>query len=295
LDFYTNVRQYGKNILYRGVENGKKVARRIEYRPTLFVPAKKKSKYKTLAGDYVEPIKPGTINDAREFLQRYEGVETFPIYGNNRYEYTYIADLHSDDVLWDQKYITIAYVDIEVSSANGFPEPDLATEEITAITVLIDGKYTTLGCGDYTPHRPDVTYIRCEDEANLLRKFLGFWSCNYPDIVTGWNIKFFDIPYLINRIVRILGEDEVKKISPWKKIRDPRLSGSLPQVFSNSFARVVHSFVYLVGRARRNEDRYCGLRQLTSPVPNQLSVVRRVQHPRHRTGLEDRNLRLEVE
>lgn len=219
MDFYTNVRQYGKYILYRGVENGKKVARRVEYRPTFFVPAKSKSKYKTLHGKFVEPIQPGNINDAREFLERYQGVETFPIYGNNRYEYTYIADLHPEDVLWDQKYLTIAYIDIEVGSENGFPEPREANEEVTAITILIDGKFTTFGCGDYTPHRENVTYIKCQDEIDLLKRFLGHWSCNYPDIVSGWNIKFFDIPYLVNRIIRVLGEKEANILSPWKKLR----------------------------------------------------------------------------
>ena len=219
MDFYTNVRQYGKNILYRGVENGKKVARRVEYRPTLFVPSKKKSKYKTLDNHFVEPIQPGTINDARDFLERYDGVETFPIYGNNRYEYTFIADQNSDDVLWDAKYIRIAYLDIEVSSQNGFPEPREATEEVTAITILVDGKYDTFGCGDYVPHRPDVTYHKCKDEIDLLRRFLAFWSENYPDIVTGWNSKFFDVPYLVNRMMRVLEDGEHNKISPWKKLR----------------------------------------------------------------------------
>ena len=219
MDFYTNVRQYGKNILYRGVENGKKVARRVEYRPTLFVPSKKKSKYKTLDNHYVEPIQPGTINDAREFLQRYEGVETFQVYGNNRYEYTFIADQNADEVLWDQKYITIAYLDIEVSSANGFPEPREATEEVTAITILVDGKFDTFGCGDYVPHRPDVTYHKCKNEVDLLRKFIAHWSQNYPDIVTGWNVKFFDMTYLVNRMIRVLDEGEHNKLSPWKKLR----------------------------------------------------------------------------
>ena len=219
MDFYTNVRQYGKYILYRGVENGKKVSRRVEYRPTFFVPAKKKTKYKTLDGHYVEPIEPGNINDARDFLERYQNVETFPIYGNNRYEYTYIADLNPEDVLWDQKYLTIAYLDIEVGSENGFPEPREANEEVTAITILVDGKYTTFGCGEYVPHQENITYIRCKDEIDLLRKFLGHWSCNYPDIVTGWNVKFFDIPYLINRMERVLGEKEASVFSPWKKVR----------------------------------------------------------------------------
>jgi DNA polymerase elongation subunit (family B) len=219
MNFYTNVKQYGKYILYRGVENGKKISRRVEYRPTFFVSSNKKSKYKTLAGHYVEPIEPGNINDAREFLQRYEGVETFPVYGNNRYEYTFIADQHpEDEVVWDPSYIRVAYLDIEVSSANGFPEPREAAEEVTAITILVDGKYDTFGCGDYVPHRPDVTYHKCKDEVELLRKFIAHWSENYPDIVTGWNVKFFDMTYLINRMMRVLSDGEANRLSPWKKL-----------------------------------------------------------------------------
>jgi len=41
------------------------------------------------------------------------------------------------------------------------------------------------------------------------------WSMNYPDIITGWNSRFFDIPYLVNRIVKILGQKMANKLSPW--------------------------------------------------------------------------------
>ena len=52
---------------------------------------------------------------------------------------------------------------------------------------------------------------------SLLIKFLDFWTKqeNMPDVITGWNIRFFDIPYLINRTARILGMDMIKKFSPW--------------------------------------------------------------------------------
>lgn len=223
MDFYTNVRLYGKNILYRGVENGKRIARRVEYRPTFFVPSNKKSKYKTLAGQNVEPIEPGNINDAREFLERYKNVDTFPIYGNNRYEYTYISDQFPDEVLWDKSNLLIAYLDIEVASDNGFPEPMEAAEEVLCITVRMDRKFFTFGVGDYVPHREDVEYTRCKDEIDLLRKFLGFWSLHYPDIISGWNVKLFDIPYLINRMMRVLGDKEANLISPWKKFRDRKV------------------------------------------------------------------------
>jgi len=49
---------------------------------------------------------------------------------------------------------------------------------------------------------------------------MKFWKDKYPDIITGWNTKFFDIPYLINRFRKILGDDEAKKLSPWNYITE---------------------------------------------------------------------------
>jgi DNA polymerase elongation subunit (family B) len=217
-DFYTNIRVSGKFILFRGVESGKRVQRKVEYRPTFFLPSREKTEFKTLAGEYVKPIQPGTIPECREFLQRYESVDNFPVYGNNRYEYAFIGDKYPDDILWDINKALIAYLDIEVGSENGFPEPKDANESITAITIKVKGNYFVFGCGDYVKHRDDVHYARCRDEHDLIRRFLDLWTRFHPDIVTGWNIEGFDIPYLVNRIIKILGEDEAKKLSPWNKL-----------------------------------------------------------------------------
>ena len=217
-DFYTNVSVSGRFILLRGVENDRRVRRKVEFRPTFFLSSQEKSEYKTLAGEYVKPIQPGTIPECREFLQRYENVDNFPIFGNNRYEYAYIADEYPDDILWDINKITVAYLDIEVGSEFGFPEPKDANESITAITIKVKGNYFVFGCGDYSKHRDDVHYAKCRDESDLIRRFLDLWSRWHPDVVTGWNIKTFDIPYLVNRITKILGEDEAKKLSPWNRL-----------------------------------------------------------------------------
>jgi len=216
-DFYTNISVAGKYILYRGVENDKRVRRKIEFCPTFYLIANEKTEYKTLSGEFVKPIQPGTIPECREFLERYESVDNFPVFGNNRYEYSYIADTFGDDILWDINKVSIAYLDIEVGSENGFPEPRNANEEITAITLKIKGNYFVFGVGDYSKHRDDVHYAKCRDESDLIRRFIDLWTRFYPDVVSGWNVKFFDIPYLVNRITKLFGEAESKKLSPWNR------------------------------------------------------------------------------
>ena len=74
------------------------------------------------------------------------------------------------------------------------------------------------GCGDFNNYRDDVTYHKCRDENQLIMKFLEMWETNYPDIVTGWNIQFFDIPYIYNRITKLMGDNTSKRLSPWRKI-----------------------------------------------------------------------------
>ncbi len=213
--FYTNVQVYGSRILYRGIHNGRPERKRVDYNPTLFTSSQKPTEYTTIHGEYVAPVSPGNIRDCRDFIKMYEDVDGFKIYGNQRYEYSFISDNFSNDVDWDISLINIANIDIEVGSENGFPEPDDANEPLTAITVKTRNKFMVFGCGDFNNNRDDVQYIKCRDEHDLIKRFLDFWSLDYPDIVTGWNIKFFDIPYLVNRITKLLGQDEAKRLSPW--------------------------------------------------------------------------------
>ncbi len=222
-NFYTNVQVYGSRILYRGVENGRKVRRKIDYFPTFFVPAKEKTEWTTIHGEHVAEIKPGNIREARDFIKQHEDVSGFKIYGNNKYEYAFIADTFPDDVEWDASLINITNIDIEVGSENGFPEPSTASEPITAITFRNKNKFVVLGCGKFNNLRDDVWYIQCRDEVDLLKRFLDEWTFDYPDIITGWNVKFFDIPYLVNRITKILGEADAKRLSPWLNLDERRV------------------------------------------------------------------------
>jgi DNA polymerase elongation subunit (family B) len=213
--YYTNVAVQGNNILFRGVKNGRRVKMKIQYSPTLFLPSKKPSEWKTLFGDNLEPMKFNDIRDAKDFVRKYDGVENFKIYGNDRFEYSFIADEFVGQIDWDIQQINIAIIDIEVGSENGFPDPYKTTEPITAIAwKTLNGGTTVYGCGDYETKGEEV-YVKCDSEQDLCKKFLKDWSENCPDVVTGWNIDFFDVPYLVNRFRMVLGEDEAKKLSPW--------------------------------------------------------------------------------
>ena len=218
MNYYTNVACVGNNILYRGIKNGRRVKLKIAYTPTLFLPSKKSTKFTTLDGEYLEPMKFESIREARDFVKRYEEVQNFKIYGNNNYAYAFIADEQKGMIDWKIEDLSIAVIDLEVGSENGFPDPYQANEPITAICIkYLNGQTVVFGCGDYEL-RGDETYIKCDDEYSLCKKFLAFWQENCPDVISGWNIKFFDVPYLVNRFNKLFGEDETKKLSPWEFI-----------------------------------------------------------------------------
>ncbi len=218
MKYYTNIAIQGNNILYRGVNNGRRVKNKVQYSPTLFLPSKKESEFKTLFGENLEAKRFDTIRDARDFVKRYEEVGNFKIFGNDKYEYAYIADEHKGLIEWDINQISIAIIDIEVGSENGFPDPYKATEPITAICIrYFKGDTIVFGYGDYQTKGNEI-YVKCEDEYTLCKKFLTYWQENCPDVISGWNIDGFDIPYIYNRFNKILGEDETKKLSPWQNV-----------------------------------------------------------------------------
>jgi DNA polymerase elongation subunit (family B) len=216
--FYTNVQMVGNKFLVRGYDNGEHVMFKEEYLPTLFVKSNKKTKYKTLDNEYVEEIKPGTVKDCREFYKKYDGVDGFEIYGNDRYIYQYISDNYSEDeIKFDISKIKLITIDIEVASENGFPDPKNCDEEILLITIqdYTTKKIITWGSKPFENKQDNVKYILCDSEFNLLNSFIGYWENNTPEVITGWNIQFYDVPYICGRLNRILGEKRMKRFSPW--------------------------------------------------------------------------------
>ena len=218
MKFYTNVQMIGDQFLVRGYENGEYIQFREKYSPTLFVPSKKKTFYRTLDGEYVEPIKPGTVSDCRDFMKRYSEVDNFKVYGNERYIYQYISDKYpQDEIKFDPSKIRLVTVDIETRSENGFPDVETADQEILLITIqdYNTKEITTWGQGPFKVKQDNVYYIQFNNERDLLNSFMDWWMQNTPDVVTGWNIQLFDIPFIAKRVDRVLGEKLAKRLSPW--------------------------------------------------------------------------------
>jgi DNA polymerase elongation subunit (family B) len=218
MKFYKNVDQVGDRILVRGCDGYKEVRFRDEFRPTLYVKSKKESKFSTLYGEPVRPIQPGTIRDCKQFCQQYEEVDGFEISGNQMYLYQWISDNFPGEVDYDPSKIRVFTIDIETAAENGFPDIESADQEILLISVKdsFTGLYHVWGSKPFTNKHADVSYTLCADEQELLRKYLAWWIENYPDVITGWNVQLFDVPYICNRLDRILGTKETKLFSPWK-------------------------------------------------------------------------------
>ena len=222
MSFYTSVTRYGNSMLYRGYDNnGKRITRKEVFSPQYFIPSQgKDTGWYGLDGTSIGSVEFPDMREAKSWIEKYKDVAGFNVYGSTNYIHQYITSKFPRDIEFVREHIDVASVDIETDYADGFPTPDKAEHEVLAITVKSskDNVYRVWGCGDFDRDKAlikPVQYIKCEDEYELLLKFLDYWSSASPDVITGWNVRFFDIPYLVNRVAKQLGLDQVKKFSPW--------------------------------------------------------------------------------
>tara|TARA_A100001515_G_scaffold132935_1_gene121754 strand:+ start:259 stop:2730 length:2472 start_codon:yes stop_codon:yes gene_type:complete len=221
MQFYTNVTPHGDFLHIRGFENGERFSERIKYQPRLYFPFKGQCTHNSLDGKGLMPKSYNTIREARSAIKRYEEHKNF-VYGTDRFQYQYISDNYPGTVEYDKDKLRIYTIDIEVESEHGFPSVEDHAEKMICITIKDQVKKQILvwGLADYKPKQDNVHYIKCIDEKDLLIKFIKFWKEYTPDIITGWNSKYFDIPYLVRRIDKILGETVKNKMSPWGQVME---------------------------------------------------------------------------
>ncbi len=230
--FYTSVARYGNQILYRGYNgNGNPISHKYKFEPTFFVPSNKPSQWKTLHGKEVQPIGFKTMKEAKDFQKQYEDVQAFDVHGNGNFIHQFITSKFPQEIQWKRELLNVVNFDIEVASDDGFPHASEALHPIVSITLKSSKSsvYHVWGLDDYdaeqTPHKHlTIQYRKCKSEVELLAKFLEHWRNDYPDIITGWNIRFFDIPYIVNRLARVGSDKAVKALSPWGLVSERQVS-----------------------------------------------------------------------
>ena len=220
--FYTNVLRVGNNILYRGYDNGEQIKKRVPFRPKLYKTGGGPSEWKTLEGVPVMEKEYDSMSEATEEYKQYSNISNVKIYGQNNYTAQFISTFWPDEIKFDRNMVRVLNVDIEVASDDGFPEPREARHPVISIAIRKnDGNYWVWGLNDYTPSRDDVLFIKCKNEIELIQKFVAHFQDYAPDIITGWNTRFFDIPYIVNRCYKLFGDDTtIKRLSPWGMVRE---------------------------------------------------------------------------
>ncbi len=233
MDFYTCCNRFGNHILYRGYSDGKRVSRRVQFSPRMFLRSQKGTGFKSIDGVNVEPKEFFNLKECSEFIRQYSDIENFKIYGNSNFISQFLYQEFPNEITFDYNCINITSIDIEVFSDNGFPFPEQADQPITSIAIkaTTEKEYIVWGLGQYETSKSllkdnPIIYHQCDSEKMLLKSFLGHWEseAHCPDVITGWNTRLFDIPYLINRINRVLGENESKRLSPWGVINYRQIS-----------------------------------------------------------------------
>jgi len=222
--FYTNVLRYKNYILHRGYhDNGERFSRKEYFQPKLFVSSKKNEGWTGLDGQPVAPLDFESMYEANQWLKQNIDVSGRNIYGNKKFTQQFVTEKYPRDIEFRRDFINVGTIDIETDYDTGFPHPNEASQNILAITFKSSKSalYRVWGYGEFdetTSLIKPVRYYKCKDEVDLLSQFLEFWSDpkNTPDVITGWNTRFFDIPYIVNRMAKVLGIHEINKLSPWQ-------------------------------------------------------------------------------
>jgi len=220
LDFYTNIVKIGEKICARGIRKGQRATKVInQFSPTLYISdTTGKSQWRTIDGKPVSPLKFESTRELMDWRQKHDNIEGFEIYGYERWMQQWLTEFFPEETPVDFDLFNVVFIDIEVSSDEGFPEANKALYPVISITCYLNDIYYVWGNQEYETTQPNVIYKKFESESELLHDFVMWFRSSECDIVTGWNTRFFDLPYLYNRISRIIDEKFCLKLSPWNRV-----------------------------------------------------------------------------
>lgn len=220
---YRNVYYDPKNSnihLWTWNENGERIKLITSYEPYLYIESENGTDARSI---FNTPLKKLSFKN-RKARQNY--VDETPIkrlFYNLAVDQQFLLSTYKDEIEkpdFGSHPLKIFYIDIETYATTHFSTPEAATDPINLITIYdsLSEKYYTWGCKNYSTLDEDVIYIKCKDERDLLKSFVKFWKNDPPDIVTGWNIHGYDIPYIMNRLTQVFADDYNKKLSPIESI-----------------------------------------------------------------------------
>lgn len=217
-NIYTSVTESFGKIFFRGYKDGKRIQSKLNYGPTFYVPSEAETGIKSLYDVPLQERKFQSIFDAKSWVK--ENKDSVPIHGNSNYTYAFIHDYFrgEQNVLMDD--LKICSVDIETTThINGFPKVENPLEEILLFTFVdFKTKVTkTFGAKPYNGKYKDV-YTYCSTEKELLQSVIEHIRLEDYDIITGWNVQYFDIAYFCSRVSAVLGPEWLAKLSPFNSV-----------------------------------------------------------------------------
>ena len=221
MKFYTNVNRFGSVLYVRGYDGESRISETIKYWPDLFLNCKDETGMTDIHGKPVKRVQFQTYGKYKEFKETYENIDNLEVHGDINPAYAFINEAFGTDPdNYDLEKIRVFTIDIETKS-DKFPTVAEAKYPINAITLQDIGKqkYYVFGLGEWKQpemHKDkDITYFEFDCELKLLRKFLEIWKAVDMDVITGWYCRLFDIPYIINRLTKLFGEETPKELSPF--------------------------------------------------------------------------------
>jgi DNA polymerase elongation subunit (family B) len=178
--------------------------------------------HKSIYGDYVKKFQ---THDSKKFRselakKRASGVKIFESDIN-----TVFRHLANNYMGAELPKLNVGFFDIEVdfNVDRGYAPTDDPFSPITAISlysseeeicftlVLCPPTYNFQEAETISSEFPNTVLF--DNEKELLNTFLEL--IDDVNVLTGWNSEGFDIPYVVNRIKRILGEDAAKRLCLW--------------------------------------------------------------------------------
>lgn len=209
-------------------DNGRRVTLDVSYNPYLYIET---SLNKDATSIFETPLRKRMFKDTRNRNNFIKECGTNRIFENLRPEQQFLIDMFwqkNNTLDFSQHPLRIQYVDIEVYCPDVFPTPDQALQPINVITIYdtLDKTFYTWGTKRLEKKIKNCEYVYCETEQQLLQCYLNYVNRSVPDVISGWNSEGFDMPYIINRSARVLGEDSIKQLSPIENVYSRLTTGA---------------------------------------------------------------------